>query len=199
MSRYLGPIHKKSKKLVFSILENNKEFKKKKKGLGKQKWKRKTEFGLQLQEKQKLKFLYQISEKQLHNTFKKVLKKVGNQNENLIVHLEKRLDNMVFRLGYALTRRESRQMVNHGHILVNNKKVDIPSYLVKVGDTIMVKKEKVKESSRLKSNLESRINWSFLKFDPMNFAGKVLKEPDVEELSLKINTALIVEYYNRFA
>ncbi len=199
MSRYLGPIHKKSKNLVFSILENNKEFKKKKKGLGKQKWKRKTEFGLQLQEKQKLKFLYQISEKQLHNTFKKVLKKVGNQNENLIVHLEKRLDNMVFRLGYALTRRESRQMVNHGHILVNHKKVDIPSYLVKVGDTIMVKKEKVKKSSRLKSNLESRINWSFLKFDPMNFAGKVLKEPDVEELSLKINTALIVEYYNRFA
>ena len=199
MSRYSGPIYKKAKKLNFSLLENNQEFKKRKRVLTKRSWKRKTEFGSQLQEKQKLKFLYDIREKQLHNLFKKTLKQGNVKSTNLIIELEKRLDNVVYRLGLATTRRKARQIVNHGHILLNNKKVDIPSHSVKVNDVITVKKDKFKKLLKIEKSWENQPDWQFVQWDSNNLAGKLLREPEFEELNLKINIALIVEYYNRFA
>lgn len=199
MSRYLGPIYKKSKKLNFSILENNKEFKGKKRSTSKKTWKRKTEFGLQLQEKQKLRFLYHITEKQLHNLFKKLAKKNSFQSNNLVIELEKRLDNVVYRLGLAMTRKKARQIVNHGHILVNNKKIDIPSQTVTINDIISIKKEKFKKLLKKEMSVAETPKWKFVKMDITNMMGKFLREPEVEELGLKINLALIVEYYNRFA
>lgn len=156
MSRYLGPIYKKAKRLNFSILENNQEFKKRSKVIGKKTRKRKTEFGLQLQEKQKLKFLYHVSEKQLHNLFKKKFQQTSAQSSDLIVELEKRLDNIIYRLGLATTRKGSRQMVNHGHVLINNHKVDIPSHQVQVNDVITLRKEAYKKLLKKELDLESR-------------------------------------------
>lgn len=199
MSRYLGPVHKKAKKLNFSILEDNREFKRRKRTFTKKSWKRKTDFGLQLQEKQRLKFLYQVREKQLHNLFKKIVKRGGGESNDLIIELEKRLDNIVYRLGLATTRKMARQIVNHGHVLVNNKKVDIPSYPVKVDDLITIKKNTFKQKLKKEIDFDNQVKWKFVTLDKNNIAGKLLREPEVEELNLKINIALIVEYYNRFA
>ena len=142
MARYTGPAYKKSRRLGFSTLENGKDLAKRPYAPGahgQDRRRKLSEYGIQMQEKQKVRILYGLNEKQFHKVFDKASKMHGIAGENLLILLESRLDNMVYRLGMARTRRSARQIVNHGHILVNGKKVDIPSYTTKVGDIISVK------------------------------------------------------------
>lgn len=200
MSRYLGPIYKKSRRLNFSILENQEEFKNQKNKVFKKntRRKRKTDFAFQLEEKQKLRFRYHLSEKPLKNLIKKTWKMKGIKGDNILLNLEKRLDNVVFRIGFANTRKKARQMVNHGHILVNNRKIDIPSYILKVNDLITLKKPKTKKNSQVIESFEHRKIFSFLEVDLKNFAGKLIAVPDLKELAIDVNISLVIEYYNRF-
>ncbi|BDU67448.1 MAG: 30S ribosomal protein S4 [Candidatus Tyloplasma litorale] len=201
MSRYTGPNNKKSRRLKFSILENNKEFIKGKKrtvspGQHGAKNQKLSNYGSHLYEKQKVRFMYGLSEKQLKNTFEKATKMKGVLGTNLLILLESRLDNIVYRAGLANTRRQSRQFVNHGLIKVNDKKVDIPSYNVKVGDVISVK-EKHSENFFMKDNLLKRMPVEFVSFDAKEMKGKYERLPEREELSGQINEALLVEFYNK--
>ena len=145
MARYTGPSWKQSRRLKFSVLENGKELQKRNYAPGQhgQRRTKLSEYALQLQEKQKVRFTYGVSEKQFRNLFTKAGKLEGKHGENFLFLLESRLDNLVYRMGFATTRRQARQLVNHGHILVDGKKVDIPSYIVKPGQTV-----EMKEASR---------------------------------------------------
>lgn len=201
MSRYTGPNNKKSRRLKFSILENNKEFIKGKKritspGQHGAKHQKLSNYGEHLYEKQKVRFMYGLSEKQLRSTFNKATKITGVIGINFLIQLESRLDNIVFRMGLANTRRQSRQFVNHGHILVNGKKVDIPSYICKVDDVISVR-EKSKNNFFMLDNLEKIKIKPFVEFDKKAMSGKYLRHPEREELSGQINEALVVEFYNK--
>ena len=200
MSRYTGSIYRKSRRLGFSLLENGKELAKKNYAPGQhgQDRRRKlSEYGVQLQEKQKVRFMYGMGEKQFKKVFEKAAKMKGVHGENLFILLESRLDNIVYRLGLSNTRRGSRQVVNHGHILVNGTKVDIPSYLVKPGDVIEVK-EASKNHPAIKEALESNVKRvEFVEFDEKKMAGTYVRYPERSELNQEINEALIVEYYNR--
>lgn len=132
MARYTGPSWKQSRRLKFSVLENGKELQKRNYAPGQhgQRRAKLSEYALQLQEKQKVRFTYGVSEKQFRNLFTKAGKLEGKHGENFLFLLESRLDNLVYRMGFATTRRQARQLVNHGHVLVDGKKVDIPSYIV---------------------------------------------------------------------
>ena len=162
--------------------------------------KKQGEYGLQLVEKQKVKFIYGILEKQFHIYYNKVSKMPGKTGENLLTYIERRLDNVVFRLGLAATRREARQLVNHGHFTVNGKKVNIPSYIVNVDDVI-----EVKESSRT-SVVFTRLNEAdmlisetpqWLERDKEAFKGKVLRLPIREDIDFPVEEHLIVELYSK--
>lgn len=156
MSRYVDSVYRKSRRLGFSILENGKELVKKPYAPGQHGTSRKkvSDYGTQLQEKQKVRFMYGLNEKQFRKTFEEAGKMKGVHGENFLRLLESRLDNLVYRLGFATTRRGARQLVNHGHITVNGKKVDIPSYRVKPGDVIAVK-EQSKQHPMIKASLEA--------------------------------------------
>ena len=154
--------------------------------------KKMSEYGLQLREKQKAKFIYGVLEKQ-------IAKKEGIPGENLLMLLEMRLDNVMFRLGYGRTRKESRQIVRHKHVLVNGKPVDIPSYAVKVGDVIEVK-EKYKDMQRYKDILEvtdSRIVPEWLQADHEGLKGTVMSKPQREQIDVPVEETLIVELYSK--
>ncbi len=201
MSRYTGPNNKKARRLKFSILENNKEFLKGKKritapGQHGAKHQKLSNYGEHLYEKQKVRFMYGLSEKQLRNTFNKATKMHGVLGENLLIALESRLDNVIYRTGIANTRRQSRQFVNHGHVLVNGKKVDIPSYWVKPGDEIEIR-EKSKNNFFMKDNFEKTRKVDFVSFDVTTMKGKFERVPERSELSGQINEALLVEFYNK--
>lgn len=199
MSRYTGPQWKISRRLGFSTLENGKELNKRAYAPGQhgQKRKKQTEYGLQLAEKQKVRHMYGVNEKQFHNTFKQAGKMSGITGHNFFCLLEQRLDNVVYRLGFASTRRAARQLVNHGHFLVNGIKTDIPSFRVKVGDVIEVK-EKSRNLAVIKASLEARNHIvSFVEVDADKLSGKLARLPERSELNQEINEALIVEYYNR--
>ncbi len=158
-----------------------------------------SEYGLQLREKQKAKFIYGVLEKPFRNYYKKADKMPGITGTNLMVLLESRLDNVVFRLGLARTRREARQIVDHKHVLVNGKQVNIPSYLVKAGDTIEIK-EKCKGSQRYKDILEvtgGRMVPEWLKFDVEALKGTVKELPTREAIDVPVNEVLIVELYSK--
>lgn len=158
-----------------------------------------SEYGLQLREKQKAKFIYGVLEKPFHNYYVKADKMKGMTGENLMVMLESRLDNVVFRMGFGRTRRETRQIVDHKHILVNGKCVNIPSYLVKAGDVIEVK-EKAKSSQRYKAVLEvtgGRLIPSWLDVDQENLRGVVKELPTREEIDVPVEEMLIVELYSK--
>lgn len=158
-----------------------------------------SEYGLQLTEKQKVKFIYGMLEKQFRRYYELATKMPGITGENLLVILESRLDNVVFRLGLANTRRESRQMVNHGHILVNGNRVDIPSYRIKVGDVITLK-EKTRNSDRLKDIVEansSRVVPKWLDMDKNNLTGKVIAMPQRDDIDFEVEEHLIVELYSK--
>ena len=158
-----------------------------------------SEYGLQLREKQKAKFIYGVLEKPFRNYYKKADRMPGQTGENLMTMLETRLDNVIFRLGFARTRKEARQIVDHKHVLVNGKCVNIPSYLVKAGDTIEIK-EKCKGSARYKGILEAtggRLVPEWLDVDQENLSGTVKELPRREAIDVPVNEMLIVELYSK--
>ena len=158
-----------------------------------------SEYGVQLKEKQKVKFIYGVLEKQFRNYYKKAEKMNGIAGENLLQLLETRLDNVVFRLGYGRTRKEARQVVRHNLVTVNGKKANIPSIQVKVGDVIEIKETK-KDLERFKQVLEvtsTRIVPEWLSADHDNLKGSVVTLPKREQLDLPVNETLIVELYSK--
>ena len=158
-----------------------------------------SEYGLQLREKQKAKFIYGVLEKPFRNYYTRAEKMEGQTGENMMILLERRLDNVVFRMGFGRTRRETRQIVDHKHILVNGKCVNIPSYLVKAGDVIEVK-EKAKSSQRYKDALEvtaGRLVPAWLDVDQENLRGTVKEMPTRDEIDVPVNEMLIVELYSK--
>ncbi len=158
-----------------------------------------SEYGLPLKEKQKAKFIYGVLEKPFHNYYLKADRMKGMTGENLMIILESRLDNVVFRLGLARTRKEARQIVGHKHVLVNGKQVKVPSYLVKAGDTIEIK-EKCKGSQRYKDILEvtgGRLVPEWLDADQENLKGTVKELPNREAIDVPVNEMLIVELYSK--
>jgi small subunit ribosomal protein S4 len=199
MARYTGPSWKISRRLKFSILENGKELQKRAYAPGQhgQRRVKLSEYGLQLQEKQKVRNVYGMNEKQFYNTFVKAGKLPGKHGVNLLIMLESRLDNLVYRLGLAATRRQARQLVNHGHIVVDGKKVDIPSYLCKPGQTIALK-ETSKGLAIVKEALENTVARApYVSYDEQTGVGTFVRLPERSELNQEINEALVVEFYNR--
>ncbi len=200
MSRYTGPSYKRSRSVGFSTLENGKDLARRpyRPGMhGTKKQGKLSNYGEQLKEKQKVKFMYGLNERQFHKTFVEAGKLQGIHGENFLKLLESRLDNLVYRMGFANTRRGARQLVNHGHITVDGKKVDIPSYRVKVGQVIALK-ENSKDLKCVKEALENvtkRVE--YLDFDKNNNTAKFVRLPERNELSADINESLIVELYNR--
>ncbi len=158
-----------------------------------------SEYGMQLREKQKAKFIYGVLEKPFRNYYTKAEKMEGMTGENLMVLLERRLDNVVFRMGFGRTRRETRQIVDHKHVLVNGKCVKIPSYLVKAGDVIEIR-EGAKSSQRYKDILEvtaGRLIPAWLDVDQENLKGTVKEFPTRDEIDVPVNEMLIVELYSK--
>ncbi|HAU86596.1 MAG TPA: 30S ribosomal protein S4 [Lachnospiraceae bacterium] len=162
--------------------------------------KKQSEYGLQLKEKQKAKFIYGVLEKPFRNMYAKAEKmKLSTTGENLMILLELRLDNVIYRMGYARTRREARQIVDHKHVLVNGKRVNIPSYSVKAGDVIEIA-EKYKSAQRYKDILEvtgSRVVPAWLEADQENLSGTVKELPTRDQIDVPVNEMLIVELYSK--
>ena len=200
MSRYTDSSFRKSRRVGFSTLETGKELAKKPyaPGIhGNKNQKKLSDYGVQLQEKQKVRFMYGLSEKQFKKTFEKAGKLKGVHGEDFLKLLESRLDNIVYRIGFANTRKAARQLVNHGHILVNGKKVNIPSYRVKPGDVVSIK-ESDRELAVVKASLEALLNRvEFITYDESKMAGTYVRYPERNELNADINESLIVEFYNR--
>ncbi|MDR0832264.1 MAG: 30S ribosomal protein S4 [Bacillales bacterium] len=205
MSRYTGPAVKKSRRLKFSTLERGEELRKKDGGVvkvpgqhGANTRAKISEYGKQLQEKQKVRFMYGINERQCVRLFIKAKKTKGVTGYEFLKILESRLDNLVYRLNFARTRRGARQLVTHGHIEVNGSKVDIASYLCKPGDVISVR-EKDRDLVIIRQSLEAlgTNTKSFLHLDVETLSGKYLGYPEQSELNQGIQANLIVEYYNR--
>ncbi len=158
-----------------------------------------SEYGLQLREKQKAKFIYGVLEKPFRNYYEKADRMPGQTGENLMIMLETRLDNVIFRMGFARTRKEARQIVDHRHVLVNGKCVNIPSYLVKAGDTVEIK-EKCKSSDRYKGILETtggRLVPEWLDVNQEALSGTVKELPRREAIDVPVNEMLIVELYSK--
>jgi small subunit ribosomal protein S4 len=161
--------------------------------------KKMSEYGLQLREKQKAKFIYGVLEKPFHNYYEKATKMRGMTGENLMILLERRLDNVVYRMGLARTRKEARQIVDHKHVLVNGKTVNIPSFLVKAGDTIEIR-EKSKGSQRYKDILEStggRLVPDWIDVDQENLKASIKELPSREVIDVPVDEMLIVELYSK--
>ena len=158
-----------------------------------------SEYGLQLREKQKAKFIYGVLEKPFRNYFEKAQRMNGMTGDNLMILLESRLDNVVFRMGFARTRREARQIVDHKHVLVNGKQVNIPSYLIKAGDTVEIKEAK-KSSPRYKEIVEvtgGRMVPDWSEVDQENLKGTVKELPAREAIDVPVDEMLIVELYSK--
>jgi small subunit ribosomal protein S4 len=200
MARYTGPSWKLSRRLGISLSGTGKELEKRPYAPGQHgpnQRKKLSEYGLQLQEKQKLRHMYGVNERQFHNTFVRAGKMAGKHGENFMVLLESRLDNLVYRLGLSRTRRQARQLVNHGHILVNGSRVDIPSYRVLPGQTISVR-EKSRNLDIIKDSIEAT-NFvpEYVSFDADKLEGTFTRLPERSELPAEINEAFIVEFYSR--
>ena len=200
MARYTGPNNKKARRVSFSILENGKDIAKRPYGPGqhgKDKKRKPSNYSIQLTEKQKVRFMYGISEKQFKKLVNDSAKMKGVHGENLLILLESRLDNLVYRIGFATTRRGARQLVNHGHITVNGKKVDIPSYRVKPGDTIAIK-ENSADHKGIEIALANKIKRAdFINYDEKKRVATYVRYPERSELNADINESLIVEFYSR--
>ncbi|MCI6272903.1 MAG: 30S ribosomal protein S4 [Erysipelotrichaceae bacterium] len=200
MARINGPVWKVSRRLSFSVLETGQELKKRAYAPGQHgpnKRVKLSNYGTQLREKQRIRHLYGVNERQFYNTFVKATKMSGVAGHNFLFLLESRLDNLVYRLGFARTRRGARQLVNHGHILVNGNKVDIPSFIVKPGSTIEVK-EASKNMKSIAEALEATLNTvSFVTLDKENKKGTYVRLPERSELNQEVNELLVVEFYNR--
>ncbi len=200
MARYIGPAYKKSRRLNFSTLENGKDLARRPYAPGQHgndHRKKLSEYGVQLQEKQKVRTMYGLNEKQFRRLFERASKMKGVTGENMLKLLESRLDNIVYRMGLANTRRGARQVVNHGHITVNGIKVDIPSYSCKPGDIIAVKENSMGHPA-MKASLEAKNSIpAFVSFDANKMSGTYVRYPERSELNAEINESLIVEFYNR--
>lgn len=200
MSRYTGPIYRKSRRFGFSVLETGEELVKRPTIPGQhgaKRGKKLSNYGIQLKEKQKVRFMYGMSEKQFKRTFEKARKMHGVLGDNFLKLLEARLDNVAYRLGLAQTRRASRQVVNHGHIAVNGKKVDIPSYQVKPGDVISVRENSKSHPALLASVEKTTSRVEFVTYDAAKMEGTFVRYPERNELNKEIDIALVVEFYNK--
>ena len=197
--RYTGSDYKRSRRLGFSVLETGKELSKRSYGPGQHgngRKKKPSEYGKQLIEMQKLEQMYGVNERQFRRLFNLALKSDEVTGIAFFRILESRLDNLVYRMGFARTRRAARQLVNHGHITVNGNKVDIPSYLCKINDVIALKAGH--ELKVVKESLESnRTSCAYVEVDASKFEGKFLRAPERNELPADINEAQVIEYYNR--
>ena len=201
MARYTGPKSRIARKFGEGIFGADKVLSKKNYPPGQHgnSRKRKTsEYGIQLREKQKAKYTYGVLEKQFRNLFVQATKvKGGTLGFNFMILLERRLDNVVYRLGLATTRRQARQFVNHGHILVDGKRVDIPSYRVEVGQVISVREKSAKVPAILEA-VEATIGRpAFVSFDAEKLEGSLTRLPERDEINPEINEALVVEFYNK--
>jgi small subunit ribosomal protein S4 len=200
MARYTGPSWKLSRRLGISLSGTGKELEKRPYAPGQHgpnQRKKISEYGLQLQEKQKLRHMYGVTERQFRNLFDRAGKMQGKHGENFMALLEARLDNVVYRLGLARTRRQARQLVNHGHVTVDGSRVDIPSYRLSAGQTISVR-EKSRNLNIVKEALEvNSFVPDFLTFDADKLEGSFTRLPERSELPAEINEALIVEFYSR--
>ncbi len=199
MARYTGPMWKKSRRYGFSLTETGKELSKRAYAPGQhgQGRKKQSEYGLQLNEKQKVRFMYGMNEKQFRKLFDKAGKMQGIHGNNFMFLLESRLDSVVFRAGFAATRRQARQLVNHGHVLLNGKKANIASMVVKPGDVVEVR-EKSRELKVIKDALENQASTlPFVTVDKKKLTATFERLPEMNELNQDINPQLIVEFYNR--
>lgn len=200
MARYTGPVWKKSRRLSFSILETGEELKRRNYPPGQHGQSRRpklSDYATQLREKQRIRLMYGVSERQFFNTYLRAVKQEGVTGLNLLHLLESRLDNVVYRMNLGRTRRAARQLVNHGHILVDGKKVDIPSFQVKPGQTIEVKESSRKMAS-INDALEANLSMvDFVEFDKETKKGKFVRLPERTELNQEVNEALVVEFYSR--
>ena len=201
MSRYTGPSWKRSRRLGISLSGTGKELSRRRYvpgDHGPNNRAKVSEYGLQLKEKQKLRWMYGLNERQFQNLFIRAGKiREGKHGVNFMALLESRLDNIVYRLGLATTREQARQLVNHGHILVNGKRVDIPSYEVKPGDEISLR-EKSKNLQQVKDALEATVSRpSFVSFDESKMTGTLVRLPERDEMEPEINESLVVEWYNK--
>ena len=200
MSRYTKSSYKQARRVGFSISETGRELAKRPYGPGQHGNDRKgklSDYGTQLKEKQKVRFMYGVNERQFRKTFDEASKMKGIQGTNFLRLLESRLDNLVYRIGFASTRRGARQLVNHGHVTVNGKKVDIPSYRAVPGDVIAMKEA----DKNLKVVVDSLAKVSrrveFISYDENKIEGTYVRLPERNELNADINEALIVEFYNK--
>jgi small subunit ribosomal protein S4 len=200
MARYTGSSWKLSRRLGISLSGSGKELEKRPYAPGQHgpgQRKKISEYGLQLQEKQKLRHMYGVNERQFRNLFDRAGKMAGVHGENFMILLDARLDNIVYRLGLARTRRQARQLVNHGHIVVDGGRVDIPSYQVKPGQTITLR-EKSRNLDIVKEAIEvNNFVPDYLTFDADKLEGTFTRLPERSELPAEINEALIVEFYSR--
>ena len=199
MSRYTGSSYKQARRVGFSIGETGKDLRRPY-GPGQHGNDRKgklSDYGTQLKEKQKVRFMYGVNERQFRKTFDEASKIAGIHGTNFLRLLESRLDNLVYRIGFANTRRGARQLVNHGHVTVNGKKVDIPSYRVKVGDVISLKDndKNLKVVAESLSKVTKRVE--FITYDEGKMEATYVRLPERGELNADINEALIVEFYNK--
>ncbi|AFS39779.1 MULTISPECIES: 30S ribosomal protein S4 [Leuconostoc] len=201
MSRYTGPKWRISRRLGVSLSGTGKELSRRAYAPGDHGAGRRakiSEYGTQLREKQKLRFTYGLTERQFHSLFNKAGKiRKGTHGTNFMILLEQRLDSLVYRLGLATTRQQARQLVNHGHIMVDSKRVDIPSFSVTPGQVISVR-DKSKTIVPIQVAVESVVGHpQFVSFDAEKLEGSLVRLPEREELDADINESLIVEYYNR--
>jgi small subunit ribosomal protein S4 len=201
MSRYTGPSWKQSRRLGISLSGTGKELARRPYAPGQHgpnSRNKHSEYGLQLAEKQKLRLTYGVNEKQYRNLFVKAATiKEGKHGVNFMILLERRLDNVVYRLGLATTRRQARQLVNHGHVTVDGKRVDIPSFRVEVGQVIGIR-EKSKANVTIKDAVEATVGRpAFVSFDAEKLEGSLTRLPERDEINPEIDESLIVEFYNK--
>ena len=200
MARYTGPSTKIARKFGEPIFGSDKYFEKRifppgQHGLA-AKRKKSKEYGTQLKEKQKVKYMYGVLERQFRNTYNRATRMAGQKGENLIILLESRLDNIVYRLGIAPTRAAARQLVSHNHITLNGEVCSIPSAMVKPGDVVAVR-ERAKSLEVIQNSLGSAAKYSWLEFDPQTLTGKFLNAPVRAEIPENINEQLIVDLYSK--
>ena len=199
MARNIQPIAKRCKALGISPAELGYAKKTTNRNPKGQVRRKQSEYGRQLNEKQKVKFVYGVLERQFKNYFEMAERRPGQTGENLLAILESRLDNVVFRLGFAMTRPEARQLVSHGHVTVNGRKVNIPSFLVKPGMVISLK-DSSKSLEKIKANVENtsfRATPKWIEYDASNMTAKIVAVPAREDIDLPVEEHLIVELYSK--
>lgn len=192
MARFMGPRFKLARHLGVNVFNHHKALKR-----GVKQHHKLSEYGEQLLEKQKLRAYYGVLEKQFSKTVHQALKSKGKSEDILVQSLERRLDNVVFRLGFGSTLREARQMVNHGHILVNGSKVDIPSYKVEIGDLITLREKSRKIKAYADNFTNSIISVDYMEKDINSFSGSVTRMPKAEEVPIEVKFTKVLEFYSK--